>query len=804
MTCHQINGQIAMPVADKNDPQSIIARKRAFFQEEKGIIMGKTSNQLMCVASTLAMLASASTAFAQAGNAASEEDSAGDIIVTATRQSQSINKVPVSVSALSREALDSRGIRDFTDVIRQTPGVTIERTNTTSNIAIRGVNSSVGAATTGIYIDDVPIQIRQLGYGGGNTYPVVFDLERVEVLRGPQGTLFGAGSEGGTVRFITQQPSFGGLKVYGRAELSSTEGGGANGEAGASVTGPVVGDTLAFAASGYYRRDGGFVDRISSFTGNVVDKNANRSDSYVGRVALTWQPADTVKITPSLFYQNVRVNDSSESWEDYSNYGDHVFRNANQVRELSRDKFYLAAVNVSVDLGGVDLIGVGSYFDRKNFFVQDYTTFDQTLFTGVHALPQFPDQQAPSNFLVAQKNWTGELRLQSNQADSPLSWVVGGFYSHAKQTSIQQVFDPYLPVYLFGAPTTVPGYSVYDQNALSVDKQLAAFGQLTYKFTDKLSAIVGLRYSHTVFSIHDVAQGFVVGPLVDDRGRQKENPITPKFGVNFQANPDTLLYASASRGFRVGGYNPQVGTFCGPELSSIGYPGGRPTNYKSDSVWSYELGAKSRFGGGLGSIQASAYQIDWKNIQQAVALNSCGFQFTSNLGRARSRGFDIQFELKPTDRLTLQAEVGYVDAKFLDTVLGGPAASAPLVSKGDHVLGSPWTLSLHGQYDFDLLGPKGAYIRSDFDYRAKQKTTPPYLNPSNGAIDTALAVPPAVSYWSARLGVRPGKFDVSLFVNNILNKSTWTRRERAGNPFEFFRRETVRPRTFGVTVGYRY
>lgn len=765
--------------------------------------MRKKSQLLVLTVSPLALFAVTAPAFAQDATAEDDADSQGEIIVTATRQSQSINKVPLSVSALSREALDSRGIRDFTDVIRQTPGVTIERSNTTSNIAIRGVNSSVGAATTGIYIDDVPIQIRQLGYGGGNTYPVVFDLDRVEVLRGPQGTLFGAGSEGGTVRFITQQPSFGDLKIYGRAELGATQHGGMNGEAGLSLSGPLAGDTLGFAASGYYRRDGGFVDRISSFTNQVVDKNANRTDSYVGRVALTFQPASNIKITPSLFFQDIKANDSAESWEAYSSYDRHIFRNANQVREQSRDKFYLTALNVSVDLGGVDLIGVGSYFDRRQEFVQDYTTFDQTLFTGVNSLPLFPAQQAPSNFVVAQKNWTGEVRLQSNQPDSKFSWVLGGFYSHAEQTSIQVVTDPYLPVYLFGGPNPVPGFSVYDQNAVSVDEQAAVFGQVTYKITDRLSAIAGLRYSHTIFSIRDVAQGFVVGPLVDDRGRQTEDPITPKFGLNFQATPDTLVYASASRGFRVGGYNPQVGTFCGAELAAIGYPSGRPTNYKSDSVWSYELGVKSRFGGGLGSVQASAYQIDWKDIQQAVGLNSCGFQFTSNLGRARSQGFDIQFELKPSNRLTLQAEVGYVNAKFLDTVRGGPTAVAPFVSKGDHVLGAPWTLSLHGQYDFDLFKPKGGYLRTDFDYRAKQTSLPPFLNPANGAIDTALTLPPAITYWSARLGVRPGNFDVSLFVNNILDKSTWTRRERAQNPWEFFRRETLRPRTFGVTVSYR-
>jgi len=763
---------------------------------------------------TTALCALPTMAFAQSSPEpqAAEAGETAEIIVTATRQAQSLNKVPLSISALTRDAIDSRGIREFSDIIRQTPGVTFERSNTTTNIAIRGINSTVGAATTGIYIDDVPIQIRQLGYGGGNVYPVIFDLDRVEVLRGPQGTLFGAGSEGGTVRFITPQPDLSDLRIYGRSEIAATEGGETSGEAGISVAAPLAADKLGIAASGYWRRDGGFVDRVFAGTQAnpsgvtnppVVDRNANRNDSYVGRVALTWQPTADVKITPAFFFQQIDTDDSAESWELFSDYDNNVFRNGNRLPEWSRDRFYLASLNTTIDLGGVDLIGVGAYFDRTQRFQQDYTNFDQTLFTATNALPFFDDQSAPSLFEVSQRNWSGEIRLQSTRPENRLDWVLGVFYQNAQQTSIQQVTDRYLPVYLFGAPDPVDGFSVYDQNARSNDEQIAVFGQATFKLTPEIALIGGLRYSHTVFTIRSIAQGFVVGPLVDDRGRQTENPLTPKFGINYQVTPSTLLYASATRGFRVGGYNPQVGTFCGPELTAIGYPDGRPTTFKSDSVWSYELGVKSRFGRGLGNVQASVYQIDWSDIQQSVGLNSCGFQFTSNLGRARSRGFDLQLELKPVDRLTLQAEVGYVDAKFLDTVFGGPTATAPFVSRGDHVLGAPWTVSLHGQYDFDLFTEKGAYVRSDFDFRSRQNSLPPFLNPANGAIDTALETPPAVYFWSARLGVQPGRFDLSFFVNNILNKSTWTRRERAANPFEFFRRETLRPRTFGVTAAFR-
>ncbi|WP_037505682.1 TonB-dependent receptor, partial [Rhizorhabdus wittichii] len=195
----------------------------------------------------------------------------------------------------------------------------------------------------------------------------------------------------------------------------------------------------------------------------------------------------------------------------------------------------------------------------------------------------------------------------------------------------------------------------------------------------------GLRYGQTRFTINSFAQGPVVGPSVTDLGRQKEKPFTPKFGAEFQVTPSTLVYASASKGFRPGGYNPQVGVPCqASNLNALGYPNGRPQTYNSDSVWSYELGLKtrtSRF-----SAQGSVYQIDWKNIQQVVGLGACGFQFTSNLGSARSRGLDIQLDYRLTDDFTLQAEIGYTNAKFLDTVFGGPLATVPLVTKGNHVV----------------------------------------------------------------------------------------------------------------------
>src|ERR1700749_1824941 len=213
-----------------------------------------------------------------------------EVVVTATRRSEFLSKVPESVSAFTTEKMDTLGIKNFADVARFTPGVTFDPDS--NSISIRGVSSDAGSGTTGIYLDDTPIQMRALGFGSNNTLPAVFDLDRVEVLRGPQGTLFGAGSEGGTVRYITPQPSLTDYSVYMRGEVSTTEDGAASYEGGAAVGGPIIDNTLGARISLWYRRDGGWVDDINPVTLAPVQSNANYVDNYLARLALLWVPDD--------------------------------------------------------------------------------------------------------------------------------------------------------------------------------------------------------------------------------------------------------------------------------------------------------------------------------------------------------------------------------------------------------------------------------------------------------------------------------------------------------------------------------
>src|SRR5579871_3707019 len=250
----------------------------------------------LIAAGTIGLGGTAVAADAESGAAtASSTGGLEEIVVTATRHEESIGHVPISVTAFSQDMIDQKGIKDFQDVVRFTPGVSIDSTGT-NQISIRGISSSAGAGTTGIYIDDTPIQMRELGFNPDETLPKTFDLDRVEVLRGPQGTLFGSGSEGGTIRYIMTQPSVTQESTYVRSEASYTQYGAPSGEAGIAHGGPIIDGVLGYRASIWYRYDGGWINRVDN-AGNITESNANHAGTTAARLALLWQPNDHVKVT---------------------------------------------------------------------------------------------------------------------------------------------------------------------------------------------------------------------------------------------------------------------------------------------------------------------------------------------------------------------------------------------------------------------------------------------------------------------------------------------------------------------------
>src|SRR5256886_318170 len=405
--------------------------------------------------------------------ASSTESTAGplqEITVTATRREESLSKVPISVTALTQEGLDDRGVKDFSEVARFTPGVNFDNSGT-NNISIRGISGTGGAGTTGIYLDDTPIQMRALAFNPDEAVPKSFDIARVEVLRGPQGTLFGAGSEGGTVRYITTQPSLTKTSIYSRAEFSSTQGGDPSYEAGVAVGGPLVQDKFGARLSVWYRKDGGWIDRIDPVTLATVDKNANHDETVLVRLAGLWAPSEHWSITPSIYYQDRARNDISTYWPLYSDPGAHRFVSADPSRRSSPDKFYLPSLKIEGDIGSARLISNTSYYHRENQtgyegtlynlgFYQAFVFFPPTPLidgNGVHLPPGATNYRSPSSIDNGQQNITQEIRLQSTDPNARLLWTTGLFFSENRQSYLEQIHDPLLnelALALTGAPYT--------------------------------------------------------------------------------------------------------------------------------------------------------------------------------------------------------------------------------------------------------------------------------------------------------------------------------------------------------------
>ncbi|MFI4868633.1 MAG: TonB-dependent receptor [Steroidobacterales bacterium] len=778
-----------------------------------------------------------------------------EIVVTATRHEESLSKVPVSVSAYTQEDMDQKGIRDFTDIVRFTPGVSIDQTGTNA-ISIRGISSSGGAGTTGIYLDDTPIQMRSLGFNPDDTLPKTFDLDRVEVLRGPQGTLFGAGSEGGTVRYILTQPSVSKESTYARGEVSFTQYGEPSYEAGVAHGGPIIDGTLGFRASVWFRRDGGWIDRVDPTTGAVVDSNANHAQTLVLRLAGMWKPLDAVTVTPSVFYQNRQEHDVSTYWPTFSDPSSGVFHNANPDRIAVPDRFYLPALKIEADLGSTRLVSNTSYYVRDEltgYEGTDYnlsyyqgigwptspegqTLLDPTLYplidtAGVHLPPGLTNYRAPATVKNQQRSFTQEVRLQSNDASSRWTWTVGAFFQASRELSLEQIYDPmgdalltafvgnnFLGIY--GVPLLPNGDAYYNLN-IAHDHQLAGFGEVTYGLTEKLKLTLGGRVAATSFDIYSYADGPQnYGPLGPRTAAQSETPFTPKAGISYQLTQSHLFYATYAKGFRVGGANAPLPSYCGPDLIAEGYTSGQaPLTYKSDSTNSYEIGAKDNFNN-VFKLASSIYYIRWNNIQQNVYVSgACGLQFTDNLGTAVAKGFDLQADaaLGP---VTINAAVGYTSARYVADsknllALNGDAISGQSAINGAPGTNPPWNVAVGAEYKFPLANHNN-YARLDYEFTSRNPWLAAIQDPRSSQY-TSFPTPlsytlPSTTFVQFRAGTTLGAWDASFFIDNLLNSHTTTNYERtftdSNNPTypppgPQYNNYTFRPRTFGITVTFR-
>lgn len=755
-----------------------------------------------------------------------------EVVVTAERFDEAINKVPISMTALSQSTLDDLHLQTFADIATIVPGLDVPPSGSGSQagteIVIRGIVSSDNAATTGVYIDETPIVVRQMtavGYSG-TPQPDLFDLDRLEVLRGPQGTLFGSSAMGGAIRYVTPQPNLTVASGYTREDISYMDGGGPSYDVGVAYGAPITEGTSGFRVSGWYRQTGGFIDIEDPYTGQILNRNANASQTLAFRPAFTVVPMDGLTITPALFIQRYRSEEPNEYWlTDLPNQGPDAYSSGfgAHVHQPLSTNLSVSSLAIKYEFSRMTFNSDTSYTDISQRDFDDYSNVFPNLYGDPGVDPALASFYSYAENVAYTRAWQQEFRLSFDDPDSRFSWVTGLYYRHSIDSLIQYLtpdlsilgLDNGIPDYVQnGVQYNAYGYST------ALTEQKAVFGNITAKLIGGLKASVGLRYENAglknqtqVFAGPTDGTTYTTVKLPDD----VEHPVTPKYSVTYQFTDQDMVYASAAKGYRVGGSNSLAttqNTQCTSSANSLGFST-VPTAFKSDNLWSYEIGTKGSFLNQRLSVQASVFYIDWKGIQSSVDLISCGQNFTTNLGQAISQGFDLQMAAIVIDGLKVSANAAYTDAYYPNATYGSaqaPGEARPLITLAGHKLPIiPWSASGVIDYSFNIdpiWQHAHSYVRADYRWLSgtpAPDTELPSYNPLLPFGDSSYGI------LDIRYGVVHEGLDVSLFVSNAQNS-----RPRLGygtgstpplpansQPVLYYG-VALPPRTYGVTALYKF
>ena len=694
-----------------------------------------------------------------------------EIVVTATRREELANRVPISMAVWTQEAMEASGVKGMTEIAALTPGVEFDFDSVIApglytNLVIRGVTDRHGT-TTGVYIDDTPVPVAR-GDTLARSFPWAFDLDRVEVLRGPQGTLLGQGTLGGAVRFIMNQPSLTSFSGLARAEYSTTARGEGSYEAGAAAGGPMISDVLGFRASAWYRADGGFVDRIDRFTGSIIDRNSNRLLSKSVRVALTWAPTGSVRITPSLEYDSFSLRDSPVFSVRPSNPRAGELKNSLLTQQPSDDAFFLASIRLNADFATVvDLSAITSYFHR-------------TITSGMDWSPDYPVSYADAATLVAdlrQTMFSQEVRLTSADSDAALTWIAGGFYSSARKREASGI-----------VPAMGPAEN---QQATAIDQtQFEGFGQIGVRITKHFTASAGLRAGRTSYDgVTEVQPIAHVGAA--------ETAVTPHFGLSYQPDAGGLFYWTVAKGYRSGGVYPPIAN-CG-----------QPVVFPPDTLWSYEIGAKHDLLDGRAHVESSVFHIRWDNEQADAVFAIVCYSTTPPLrSSAASNGIELAAQALVTERVKATLALAYTDARYTRTLKMGDAV---ILRKGD-ALGSPpsqpspWNVTASIEYKVHLASGVSASLRAEDIFHSHNPG--PFItdHPASPLFAPGNRPDPSTNLLNVRASVRWPSFDLAMFVNNALDSQP-TLGHRPANPtipVANIVATTLRPRTVGLSGTWRF
>jgi iron complex outermembrane receptor protein len=745
---------------------------------------------------------------------ATQDQELQEIVVTAEKRESTVQKTPISMTAISGAELQAQGLSDMQSVAQQVPGISFKTSGPgQTEYEMRGLTSTGGESpTVGFYLDDAVLTPAAMAQNGKTVIdPSLFDLNRVEVLRGPQGTLYGAGSMGGTIKLVTNQPDPHAFEVNAEVIGSDTaNGGGFNHTENVMLNIPLMQDVIALRVVGTDKYIDGWIDRkvVSPFPvevnnstarGDVANapvtadfRHSNWERLQAGRALLLVQPSDRFSVTVGAMRQELKqgapntIDGPPLNEAHYQPF---------DVTEPFKDTFDLYTLTAKFNFDPFQLTSATAYWDRQQNQTQDISEAMQDYIGGFFgppaAFPFSPTQtvtEGGGTFFglgagsITEDDYTRqfseELRLAST-GDGPLQWLVGGYYSSFGATS--HVFSFY--------PNSADGFNgnfgttnlADNHRKVDID-QYALFSDVSYLLLNTFKVTAGARYylyhSNSVTSVSGVSANGTSDPLL---GLAQNSGVTPKVDLAYIPDDNTTIYATVSKGFRPGGPNSPIPV---PPCAAAA-----PAQFGPDSVWNYELGEKLRFLNSRISVNGAIYYEDWTNVQQQVAP-TCGFKFTANAGKAKVYGAELEVTALLARGLILSQNMNYTNAKNSTTL---PAAN---IVSGERLLDVPqFTANTSLSYRQPLNDRMNLVAR----------VTNSYVDSIQDITFTRNSLPP-YDLVAMRVGVDAGRWSAFLFADNLTNKMALLSDTGAlsANISILNRIATNQPRTIGVDLSVKY
>ena len=766
------------------------------------------------------------------------------VTVTASLREQEVGEVPFSVAAPTARELRERGAENIEAIALNVAGFSVQNLGPgQSQVSIRGASAGQIARDqpgvkeqVGAYLDDSPISLSLF-----TPDLDLFDVSRVEVLRGPQGTLFGAGSLAGTVRYITNQPELGLRSTFG--ELGGSSIGGGNGGATVKVGANVpLGGRAAVRLAAYHNQLGGYMDAVQPDLG--VDENVNTGTRTGVRATLRFEPTPRFTITPRLVYQTVEM----DGWNRMDAYN--ILANPftttrpavrlgerqlfTQVPEPFTDDFVLGDLNLRYDFGHLSVTSISSYTNRDLFVVRDASALTSSITGGSIGMTEAVyTLDAPLGDATESGVFTQEIRLAGGGTRA--RWLVGGFFS-----SNQRDYGQSLIVSGFEAASDIPTRGLRAQrdelfySDLSYDlRQTAVFGEATVSVLDRLDLTAGLRYYSFDEERDQVFDGIFAHDntgtqIVSVPGETSADGFAPRFIASFRATDRITLNAQVSRGFRLGGINDPLNVpVCTPE-DRVTF-GGRES-WKDETAWNYEIGAKTSWMGGRTSLNVSAFHMDIRDLQLNVTAGSCSSRLVFNVPKSVSQGAEIELAVAPNERFDFSVSGTFNNSELRSTLTStnaqGRASVVSGIAEGNRLPSVP---RVQGAAAVTFRQPIGrrsqGYVTGTYHHMGSRYTQIDDLAAGFGRVDLAafeaedggtIGGPltqrtftfdpqlPAYNLVNLRFGVSRANWDAALYVNNITDERALLSLDRERGTRARVGYLTNQPRTFGLTLGFNY